>query len=343
MRINRQGFRGTDVEIPKTRPRVMVYGDSSIAGEFSSLERTFPARLEVSLSGRLGRSIEVINAGIVGFGPDQVSRRLPGDLERYSPDLVLLAIFAQNDFGDLIRNKIYRLGPDGALVENSYRLADSLREEFHQGALSWLALAGLVRAGVRSLGRITSGGSAPEDDLAQAVQAIGPSAPDNRLERELTRAEVEFAACVKAADPEVTSIFIDRYDADISLEPSSESALYKRALMAQVLGLIQHQVARAGGELLLMIIPSAIDSCEGYDGLRVDRVAHPGYRPRALTDAVVEAARAQAIAFVDLFHLFQANDPCSLYFRTGDTHWNDRGEALAADHVARRINDVGGR
>ncbi|MCC5870682.1 MAG: hypothetical protein JJU27_19455 [Gammaproteobacteria bacterium] len=38
-----------------------------------------------------------------------------------------MAIFAGNDFGDLVRNKLYRLNDSGALLENNYSVSTELR------------------------------------------------------------------------------------------------------------------------------------------------------------------------------------------------------------------------
>ncbi len=60
---------------------------------------------------------EVLNAGVVGWGPDQEYLRMQRELDRLKPTVVVLAIFADNDKGDLMRDRLFRLAPDGACFE----------------------------------------------------------------------------------------------------------------------------------------------------------------------------------------------------------------------------------
>jgi len=115
--INSRGFRGRELAPSGGSLRVVVYGDSFIHGEFSRTEDTFAERLKVHLARRLGTNVEVVNAGVAGYGPDQELRRMEGDLPSLQPNLVVVAIYAGNDFGDLVRNKLYRLAGDGGLLE----------------------------------------------------------------------------------------------------------------------------------------------------------------------------------------------------------------------------------
>jgi len=113
--INSQGFRGEELRPLDRQKRIIVYGDSNVQAEFSELPATFSKQLESRLAPSFGTGIEVINAGVVSYGPDQYSLRLSGDIDRLRPALVVAVIFADNDFGDLIRNRIYRLNSRGDL------------------------------------------------------------------------------------------------------------------------------------------------------------------------------------------------------------------------------------
>ena len=76
-------------------------------------------RIEKKLSDLYRSDIGVINAGIIGFGPDQAMLRMKEDIRVYKPDLVIFHIFADNDFGDVLRNEIVRFDKEGRLVCNS--------------------------------------------------------------------------------------------------------------------------------------------------------------------------------------------------------------------------------
>src|SRR5439155_6628510 len=64
--------------------------------------------------------IEVINAGVDGFGPDQSLLRFEQEVDVYQPDIVVFHIFADNDFGDIIRNRLFDVDPSGALVKTMH-------------------------------------------------------------------------------------------------------------------------------------------------------------------------------------------------------------------------------
>ena len=119
-RTNSMGFRGPEI---RDNPglRVVVYGDSNIQARFSDLEDTFPARLEAELAEGLKQDVEVINAGVSGFGPDQSFLKFREEAEMLKPDLVIIHFFADNDYGDAIRNRLFDLNRDGKLVKTTHK------------------------------------------------------------------------------------------------------------------------------------------------------------------------------------------------------------------------------
>src|SRR6185503_7481910 len=107
--VNALGLRGDEPEpTANGRQRIVVYGDSFVEAEFSPLAETFPKRLEARLRAA-GVPLEVLNAGVVGYGPDQVCVRLEKELTQLRPDLLIVALASGNDYGDLVRNKLFRL------------------------------------------------------------------------------------------------------------------------------------------------------------------------------------------------------------------------------------------
>jgi hypothetical protein len=148
-RINSRGFRGDELEA-QPRARVAVYGDSFIHAYYSAQEHTFAARLEHYLSERLGFPVEVVNAGVAGYGPDQELVKMQRELGELRPDLVLIAIFAGNDFGDVARNKLFRLEADGRLRRNSFTIAPELTREM-EVQRDESVLKRVLRDGLRAL------------------------------------------------------------------------------------------------------------------------------------------------------------------------------------------------
>jgi len=72
VRINSLGLRGPELApLPEAGARVLLLGDSVTAGFEVPFEETFGARLEALLGAELGSPVQVVNAGVRGYGTDQ--------------------------------------------------------------------------------------------------------------------------------------------------------------------------------------------------------------------------------------------------------------------------------
>ncbi len=96
VRHNALGFRGHEIarEKPDGVRRVLVLGDSFAYGIGVADDETFAARLE-----RMVPGLEVINAGVNGYGTAQELLALRDEGPALQPDVVLLAFF-WNDVGN---------------------------------------------------------------------------------------------------------------------------------------------------------------------------------------------------------------------------------------------------
>jgi hypothetical protein len=330
---NSLGYRGPEPDLTPGRKRVVVYGDSFIHAGFSPLEETFVQRLEDALQ-RRGREVQVLNAGTNGYGPDQASRRIEEELERIRPDLLILSIYVGNDFGDLLRNKIYRL-EEGTLVENDFVLHHKTRELFAAKARLFSDEGLLDRSAlVRTLKRLYFSWS--------EARARTPEDRPERLEvgalgRHLNARRREYRRYVLDGDNRV-KITPDSYDADVALEPGSESARYRIGLMEAVIARVRDLLAEHGVSLALLIVPAPTDVCDGHAGL--DLAPFPDYTPSGSSDVLVYFARAQGIPYLDLFPVFRGPECRTHYFRHPDNHWNGSGQALAAERMAELLEGL---
>ncbi len=106
VRINSLGLRGPELgRRGEDELRVLVLGDSMVAGFEVPYADTFVARLEPLLSERLGRRVKVINGGVRGYGTDQSLLFYRERGRALEPDAVVL-FFSQND---LINNTTLHL------------------------------------------------------------------------------------------------------------------------------------------------------------------------------------------------------------------------------------------
>ncbi|MEW6746684.1 MAG: SGNH/GDSL hydrolase family protein [Planctomycetota bacterium] len=325
MRVNSQGFRGEELEPRPAGKRIVVYGDSFILADFSELENTFVEQLEGKLETALGEAIEVINAGVNSYGPDQISLRLEQEIPCLQPDLVLVSLYAGNDLGDLLRNKIFRLDSRGDLVINRYVLAAPLVESFRR------AQRGLITYRlVREVLNRWKGGEGELDRNARRYRA-------HFMESALADCEREFLELpndnLNGRASEVSDLFMDHYDADLALDPRGRSSQYKMRLMEQVVTRMKSTAESLGVSVLLLLIPHPIDVCDGYDLAQVDPARFPEYERSQLTDVLVRIALRQGVPYVNLFPEYRARDANELYFHGGNDHWNDAGQELAAEIV----------
>jgi hypothetical protein len=268
----------------------------------------------------------VVNAGVNGYGPDQALRRFEDEAARLKPALVVFSVFADNDFGDVLRNRLYRLDGAGRFVEGGGIVGIFLRREFEEAAdrTPFHLRRGLERL-LRGRRRAAI---VREQQLPEKLARYIPKSI------ELCRREYE--AVVVRRQTEVTGVLVDHYDADVSLRPASPAAIHKRQLFEKVLGRIRAATRAARIPALVLVIPSPIDACLNYD-VRIDRAAYPEYEPSRLSAEAAGAARRQELDVLDLFGPFREAGADRLYYTHGNDHWNAQGQDLAARLVTDRI------
>lgn len=317
-KTNKDSFRGNDLrENPQVR--IMVYGDSNVQARFSRLENTFPYRLEKYLQ-QNGMDVEVVNAGIIGFGPDQSLIRFRKEADIYRPQLVIFHIFADNDFGDLIRNKLFALDSSGNLVEtfDQKSIDRRLRGEGLVDYLSSLLIVRAARKAGRSLGDYFA-----KKDVIQCY---------------ISYAEQEFLV-YKQPKPSYFSILADYYDVDIALFPNSESSITKVKLMNAILKEANLLAMSKGIKFLVLIQPSIVDLTTNFQISFKKLQEYPDYKRTNLTDAVKNICISNDIHMINLFDVFSRNDPGELFFKHGNNHWNDQGQDVAAKATASYITE----
>jgi len=118
--INDMGYRGSNFSKVNTNQirRVLFLGDSFIMGHNVEPNETIVA----ALGKNLGAGYEVLNMGVLAYGPDQSLLALMEDGLDLKPDMVILGVFAANDFQDIDRNEIFSVDEGVRLFHNSENL-----------------------------------------------------------------------------------------------------------------------------------------------------------------------------------------------------------------------------
>ena len=327
---NAEGFRGAPLE-ENPDLKIMVYGDSNVQARFSSLKDTFPHRLETGLESRLGKNVDVINAGVIGFGPDQSLLKFRNEAEVYRPDIVIFHVFADNDFGDLLRNRLFELAPDGKLVETPgiRKLLEGEKTMLvpDANAISLWSSLYLVQVARNFKKNLTWFIFRPDSDQDNAAKS------DQILRYLAATGEAEYAV-YRDRKPRRFSVLADHYDLDVATDIESESARVKIALMDRVLRKARDFAASKDIEFVVLIQPSSLDLTENISPNHGDLAKFSGYRRTNISSAVEKICRRAGIGRINLFDIFMRNDPQTLYFKKANTHWSPRGQALAAEATA---------
>jgi SOS response regulatory protein OraA/RecX len=310
-RVNSRGFRGPEFEQGSAATRVVVYGDSFVEADFSPLEATFVAQFGNQLSRRLQEPVQAINAGVNGYGPDQSLRRMQRDLPALRPRLTLLVLFAGNDFGDLIRNRLYRIGPGGALQESAFTWSPRLIRDF-EGSRRRPILLNLLESAWRQW---------------RSRRLIPDTARDILNARKL-----EYDNFAAGGNSEIDNIGTDSSDLDLAADLSGPTASHKIHLMERVLARCA-RVAADNDSAFAVVIVGRADDLAG-DPL-LGAAEFPRYRPSNLTDLLEFIAGRQQIPCINTYAAFQRAGADAVYFLAHrDHHWNEAGQRLAAELVA---------
>jgi len=134
---NGDGLRGPELrQGSPTWTRVLVLGDSFTYGHGVSNNESYPARL-ADLFSRHGYDVEVVNAGVNGYGTDQQHAYYTEELFLLDPDVIVLGL-NWNDLVDNIGRPLYTIA-DGKLLgmdatKNSLYFISNL----HRQSPKWL-------------------------------------------------------------------------------------------------------------------------------------------------------------------------------------------------------------
>ena len=120
---NSAGMRDREHDIEKDSDvfRILVLGDSFMEAYQVPFEKSFASVLEHRLGEDSGRSVDVINAGVSGWGTDDELTYLARKGVRYKPDLIIVAMTLHNDVSDNLLEE-FHMFRNGRLEERPVTL-----------------------------------------------------------------------------------------------------------------------------------------------------------------------------------------------------------------------------
>lgn len=170
-------------------------------------------------------------------------------MKRLKPDLVLLAIYAGNDFGDPIRNKLFRLDESQQQLTRNW----SVNPEPLFRALRKARITPFV---------LRTSNWWIRNPLRQRMLRREMTTPTEITRRALAASLAEFRSFVIERNNDVgINVLADHYDAGVAMSPDSEPARCKVMLMEGLLLEIQRLTFSEKLPLAILIIPHAIDVC----------------------------------------------------------------------------------
>jgi len=126
---NSWGFRDREYQPPSNGSlRLYVLGDSMVFGYGVPIERTFPRMLEGMLQQRLGRTVEVVNGGVPGYGTLQELQLFEHTVATIKPQVVVVAVAVLNDIADNIKFSARGRGGRGGVAQLLIRARAWLRQ-----------------------------------------------------------------------------------------------------------------------------------------------------------------------------------------------------------------------
>ncbi len=319
--VNEYGFRGHPY--PKAKQpgvlRIAVLGDSLTEGRQVGEDETYSAILERELAGCAAfghRAIEVLNFGVAGYSTAQELLTYRHRVRHWSPDLVVLMVYAPNDIEDNTigarkRHQPYFELHGGELVLNTdfqsssnFRRRTSFVARSYENAKRVFRILHLGGAGLRVYRNLTAPGPlTPTGNGPMFIDPDGTFAP-----------------------------------------PTEEGTIHGWELLEHLVVELDREVGEDGAALVLANAPSphAVHPDTGYrrqveDFYGVDDLDYSERRLHALADfhgmpfvPLGETMRAEADRTGQCLSGYDNAVPCY-------GHWNQLGHRIVAAEISRVV------
>ncbi len=289
---NARGY--TDIE-PRSdvsdTVRIVALGDSFAYG-IVGYEKNFLTRLEAKLGARIGRPVEVLNLGLPGLQPTDYLQMLADEAMPLHPDLVLVCLFAGNDF--------MRVGDATPFDARNWRLLGFARRLQRYAAERGRGPDRIAAKVDPPKGwRATPQGFSPEAYLELATKYV----PLLRRER------------------------------DASVQSAIDDTL---AIVAEIAALA------APTPIAVAVLPTEL---QVNPELRASALTQLQLRDQDVDlDTPARETRlhldGRGIAVIDLLPALSAAERDGNVYATRDSHWNERGNEVAAEFLAATLESA---
>ena len=316
-RLNSRSFRTREYD-PGPAPdryRVAALGDSfTFASGGLPHARHWTTLTENLLAARMDRPVEVLRFGVPDTGPKFQLRLWQIEVAKLEPDAVVVGFFVGNDFVDNQQVDAALSPPEGGLAS---------------GLASVSALVRVVRNTIRvrraapndaggGEGGFAADEAQPGEPVPGYAETFEPDRPTFGRDAFITIEARRMALCLRSQEP-----------------------AFKRlsGMVSAVLLDLAAEVEATGARCIIMMIPDQYQ----VDGQLVDEILRAEGRPLEDYDLdlpqreLSAALKAAGIEVLDLLPEFRRAARDGALYRPRDTHWNSRGNRVAANALAERL------
>lgn len=332
VQINARSLRDREIgyDNPDNAFRVLSLADSFGEALQVNLEDTYHKQLETLLSDSLEQPVEVINAGVGGWGTDQEAIFYVAEGLRYQPDVVLLSFFVRNDtvnnYGplEIERNggrqqkQFFELSSEGELIPPPVQEEAKAEEKAEvdnpppllglaDTLWQWSALYRLMVPYLR--------------DVPAVVQSLGPSGI------------LGGEAVIRATNPTTPVPFF------VYQEPPPKQFEAAWDLTEAIITRLRDEVEQRGSKLVVVLIAAPEQLYPEQWNSTVAKnpaMQNQNWNLDAPNQRLTAFLEAENIAHLDLLPVFREataqSDTPPLHFRH-DQHWTPAGHKLAAEAI----------
>lgn len=311
-RLNSRSFRTKEYE-PGPAPdrfRIAALGDSfTFASGALPHEDHWTSLLEENLNGSTDRKVEVLRFGVPDTGPEFQLRLWQVEVSQLAPDAVVLGFFVGNDFIDHQGDcGVFGGGDSGlsgrlASISALYRAARNLRRVVGAGSGPWWRTPG------DRDDRDGQEGGRPVPGYRERFAADRPTFDHDRF---LAIEARRMALCLRSEEARFREL------ADRTIATITELAAEVDATGARFVVMLIPDQYQVDDELVDDVLRNGGGSRADYDFERPQRVLRDGLS-------------AAGIETLDLLPIFRTAAGDGALYRPRDTHWNRRGNELAAE------------
>jgi hypothetical protein len=305
--IDAQGLRGHERPAAQGEWRVLGLGDSFAFGFGVAEEESYLARMEALLA---PSRVVVVNAGHIGFGPDNEARFLESEGASLRPRLVLVGFYVGNDLWNVLT------GPDRAIVVDGVLVSrPGIRERWDRPLRPGRILS-------------TSLASAPPSDEPSAWRRLLRRSHAYRF---LSRRWAALRAGSKADGPRPLTLLDDEA---VFIREDPPEFVDGWARVRELLARMDAWCRAHRAALAVAVIPTASQVDPGrWAAARLRHGLRDGDfdlgKPQRI---LLEFGRDSGVAVIDLLPVLKraAAEPGGPLYFPRDAHWTPRGHDVAA-------------